>query len=113
VGVPNGWSNETFFYPNKKVSFSEFMQTWTTKFNSPNSYVEHEMTIAEAIDFAGILSGKKSKKIEQEIADKWSKLSLDNFSINRPILRYELAVLLNEFDVFHVFDVDLYGFIKP
>lgn len=113
VGVPNGWSNETFFYPNKKVSFSEFMQTWTTKFNSPNSYIEHEMTIAEAIDFAGILSGKKSKKIEQEIADKWSKLSLENFSINRPILRYELAVLLNEFDVFHVFDVDLYGFIKP
>lgn len=113
VGLPNGWSNETYFYPNKKVSFSEFMQTWTTKFNSPNSYVEHEMTIAEAIDFAGILSGKKSKKIEQEIADKWSKLSLDNFSINRPILRYELAVLLNEFDVFHVFDVDLYGFIKP
>ncbi len=113
VGVPNGWSNETFFYPNKKVSFSEFMQTWTTKFNSLNSYVEHEMTIAEAIDFAGILSGKKSKKIEQEITDKWSKLSLDNFSIYRPILRYELAVLLNEFDVFHVFDVDLYGFIKP
>lgn len=113
VGLPNGWSNETYFYPNKKVSFSEFMQTWTTKFNSPNSYVEHEMTIAEAIDFAGILSGKKSKKIEQEIANKWSKLFLDNFSINRPILRHELAVLLNEFDVFHVFDVDLYGFIKP
>lgn len=113
VGLPNGWANETFFYPNKSVSFSEFMQTWTTKFNSVNSYVEHEMTISEAIDFAGKLAGKKSKKIEQEIIDKWAKLSLDNFLLYRPILRYELAVLLNEYDVFHIFDVDLYGYIKP
>ncbi len=112
VGMPNGWSNETFFYPNKNVSFSEFMQTWTTKFNSASSYVEHEMTIKEAIDFAAKLSGKNSRKVEKEMADKWSKLSLENFILNRPILRYELAVLLNEYDVFHAFDVNLYGFIK-
>jgi hypothetical protein len=113
VGVPNGWANTTYFYPNRTVSFTEFMETWSNKYQAIKPYVEHAMTMEEAIQFAAQLSGEKVQKVHERVASNWGQLKLENFILNRPILRFELAVLLNEYDVFNKFEVDLLGYLKP
>lgn len=113
VGVPNGWANTTYYYPNRTVSFVEFMETWSTKYQSTKPFVEHAMTMGEAIQFAAQLSGEKVHKIQEKLASKWGQLKFENYSLTRPILRFELAVLLNEYDVFNKFEVDMMGFLKP
>ncbi len=40
---------------------------------------------------------------------KWKSIGLENFTLQRPILRYELAAILDEYNVFNIFDVDIYG----
>ena len=110
-GVPSGWANATYFHPNKNVSFSDFIKTWNLKYPYTASFDEHEMIIEEAANFASILIGKNSMEIQKEFKSKWMLLSLTNFDLKRSITRIELAAILNEYDVFNKFDVDIFGFI--
>ena len=110
VGVPNGWANTTYFYPDKFVSFSDFVSTWKMKFDYPVKLIEHEMTIEDAVNFAALLSGKKMNDLLPNFKSQWNILNLTDFDLKRSIKRIELAAILNEYDVFNQFKVDIFGF---
>jgi len=109
-GVPNGWANTTFFYPEKNISYVDFVSVWQTKFNYSKNLSEHDMTIEDAADFAAQLSSKSLNEILPSFKIKWDTLKLTQFDLNRKIKRIELAAILNEYDVFNHFNVDLFGF---
>jgi hypothetical protein len=110
VGVPNGWANTTYFYPDKLVSFSDFVSTWKMKFDYQANFIEHDMTIEDAANFAAILCGKNINEILPTFKTHWNNLSLTDFDLKRSIKRIELAAILNEFDLFNQFNVDVFGF---
>lgn len=110
VGVPNGWANTTYFYPDKLVSFSDFISTWKMKFDYQSNLNEHDMTIEDVANFAAILSGKKLDEILPIFKTQWNTLSLTDFDLKRSIKRVELAAILNEYDLFNQFNVDVFGF---
>jgi hypothetical protein len=110
VGVPNGWANTTYFYPDKSVSFVDFISTWKMKFDYPDTILEHDMTIEDAANFAAILGGKKMNEILPSFKTHWNALSLTDFDLKRSIKRFELAAILNEYDLFNQFNVDVFGF---
>ena len=110
VGVPNGWANTTYFYPEKNISFADFVSTWKMKFEYPYNIIEHDMTIEDAVNFASILNGKNSNEILPGFKTHWNTLNLVDFDLKRSIKRVELAAILNEYDVFNQFNVDVFGF---
>ena len=111
VGVPSGWANATYFYPNKKVDINEFLKTWKLKYKYDQPQTAEDMTISDAMYFAAVLSGKS--QIKNDFEQKWNALSHNDFNLQRPITRIELAAVLNEYDVFNKFDVDIFGtFLK-
>ena len=109
-GVPNGWANTTYFYPEKNISFVDFVSTWKMKFEYPFNIIEHDMTIEDAVNFASILNGKNRNEILPGFKTQWNALNLVDFDLKRSIKRVELAAILNEYDVFNQFNVDVYGF---
>jgi len=111
VGVPSGWANATYFYPNKKVDINEFLKTWELKYKYDQPQTAEDMTISDAMYFAAVLSG--NNQIKNDFEQKWNALELSDFNLQRPITRIELAAVLNEYDVFNKFDVDIFGtFLK-
>ena len=110
VGVPNGWANTTYFYPEKNISFADFVNTWKMKFEYPYNIIEHDMTIEDAVNFASILNGKNRNEILPGFRTQWNTLNLVDFDLKRSIKRVELAAILNEYDVFNQFNVDVFGF---
>jgi len=110
VGVPNGWANTTYFYPEKNISFADFVSTWKMKFEYPYNIIEHDMTIEDAVNFASILNGKNRNEILPGFKTQWNTLNLVDFDLKRSIKRVELAAILNEYDVFNQFNVDVFGF---
>ena len=110
VGVPNGWANTTYFYPEKNISFADFVSTWKMKFEYPFNIIEHDMTIEDAVNFAAILNGKNRNEILPGFKTHWNTLNLVDFDLKRSIKRVELAAILNEYDVFNQFNVDVFGF---
>ncbi len=109
-GVPNGWANTTYFYPEKNISFADFVSTWKMKFEYPFNIIEHDMTIEDAVNFASILNGKNRNEILPGFKTQWNALNLVDFDLKRSIKRVELAAILNEYDVFNQFNVDVFGF---
>ena len=109
-GVPNGWANTTYFYPEKNISFIDFVSTWKMKFEYPYNIIEHDMTIEDAVNFAAILNGKNRNEILPGFKTQWNTLNLVDFDLKRSIKRVELAAILNEYDVFNQFNVDVFGF---
>ena len=70
---------------------------------------DREVTVWDALLFAATLSNTISEKINKAFELKWKSIGLENFTLQRSILRYELAAILDEYNVFNIFDVDIYG----
>ena len=109
VGVPTGWANATYFNPNERVKFDEFNISWTKKFPDFKLSQTYELSILDAIFIASNLSKRSIKIINNEFELKWKSIGLENYDLQRPILRYELAAILDQYNVFNIFDVDIYG----
>ena len=109
VGVPTGWANATYFNPNEKVKGDEFSITWNKKFTSQTRISDKEVKVGDALLFAATLSNDKGEKMNNAFELKWKSIGLQNFNLQRPILRYELAAILDQYNVFNIFDVDIYG----
>ena len=109
VGVPTGWANATYFNPNERVKFDEFNISWTKKFPDFKLSQTYELSILDAIFIASNLSKRSIKIINNEFEQKWKSIGLENYDLQRPILRYELAAILDQYNVFNIFDVDIYG----
>jgi hypothetical protein len=109
VGVSNGWANSTYFNPKEIVKFSEFSIVWNKKFASNQLKKDNLVTVNDALFFAATLSNGTTEKTKSDFELKWKKAGLADLDFNRPIFRFELAVILNEYDVFNIFNVDMYG----
>ena len=112
-GVSEGWANSTYFQPKEKVEMSFFLQKWAEKYKSTftNSHQEF-MNVEDALKFAAIVRKTTPEMLKDNFNQNWKAKGLLNFNLNRPILRYELAVILDCYDVFEIFDVNIYGFTK-
>jgi hypothetical protein len=112
VGVPTGWANATYFNPNEKVKFAEFSIAWNKKFASTQIEIKNELIINDALFVAAKLSNTSLEKTKSSFEQKWEMIGLKNYDLQRPILRYELAAILDQYNVFNIFDVDIYGKYK-
>ena len=112
VGVPTGWANATYFNPNEKVKFNEFSIAWNKKFASTQIENKNELIINDALFVAAKLSNTSLEKTKSSFEQKWEMIGLKNYDLQRPILRYELAAILDQYNVFNIFDVDIYGKYK-
>ena len=112
VGVPTGWANATYFNPNEKVQFAEFSIAWNKRFSSYPMKNEGEVKISDVQKLASFLAKNTSDQKEEAFELKWKKIGLSDFDLNRPVLRYELAAILDQYHVFNIFDVDMYGQFK-
>jgi len=112
VGVPTGWANATYFNPNDKVKFAEFSIAWNKKFVSTQIENKNELIINDALFVAAKLSNTSLEKTKSSFEQKWEMIGLKNYDLQRPILRYELAAILDQYNVFNIFDVDIYGKLK-
>lgn len=112
VGVPTGWANATYFNPNEKVQFAEFSIAWNKRFSSYPMKNEGEVKISDVQKLASFLAKNTSDQKEEAFEFKWKKIGLSDFDLNRPVLRYELAAILDQYHVFNIFDVDMYGQFK-
>ena len=63
---------QLFFYPDKPVSFADFVNTWKMKFDYQAKLIEHDMTIEDAANFAAILNGKKIDEILPSFKTHWN-----------------------------------------
>ena len=109
VGVPTGWANATYFNPNDKVKLDEFSIAWNKKFIAHSLKSDNDLTISDALFDAAKLSNTSVEKIKSSFELKWKSIGLENYDLQRPILRYELAAILDQYNVFNIFDVDIYG----
>jgi hypothetical protein len=109
VGVPTGWANATYFNPNEKVKLNEFSIAWNKKFASHSLKRVSDLNISDALFVAATLSNNSVEKIKSSFELKWKSIGLENYDLQRPILRYELAAILDQYNVFNIFDVDIYG----
>ncbi|MHA8088122.1 FAD-dependent oxidoreductase [Aquirufa sp. Wall-65K1] len=112
TGVSEGWSNATYFKPNEPVDLAIFLQKWTEKFANPISENNPHMKVEDALKLASLLKNVSHQKMMDDFQSNWKRKGLANFDLNRPILRYELAEILDCYDVFQRFEVDMYGFTK-
>ena len=112
VGVPTGWANATYFNPNEKVQFAEFSIAWNKRFSAYPLKKEGVVNISDVLKFTSILAKSTNNQKKETLEVKWKKIGLVDFDLNRPILRYELAAILDQYNVFNIFDVDMYGQYK-
>jgi hypothetical protein len=112
VGVPTGWANATYFNPNEKVKFAEFSNAWNKKFASTQIENKNELIINDILFVAAKLSKTSLEKTNVSFKQNWEMIGLENYDLQRPILRYELAAILDQYNVFNIFDVDIYGKYK-
>lgn len=108
-GVSSGWANATYFNPKENVYFSEFSIAWNKKFVNNKVKQYGLVTLKDVLFFAAILSNNKTNTLQSDFILKCKKLGIEDLDFNRPILKFELAGILNEYDVFNVFSVDLFG----
>ena len=109
VGVPTGWANATYFNPNEKVKLDEFSIAWNKKFATHSLKSGNDLNVSDALFIAAKLSNTSLEKIKRSFEQKWKSIGLENYDLQRPILRYELAAILDQYNVFNIFDVDIYG----
>lgn len=109
VGVPTGWANATYFNPNEKVKLDEFSIAWNKKFATHSLKSGNDLNVSDALFIAAKLSNTSEEKIKSSFELKWKSIGLENYDLQRPILRYELAAILDQYNVFNIFDVDIYG----
>lgn len=118
VGTPTGWANKTYFNPTKNVALSEFLVEWNKKFTNKlsneskmvNQFNNEFMTIEQGIRVASVLSGLSYHEQLATVKNKWASWGFDHWDENRFMQRIELAVLLNEVNIFNIFSVNVKGY---
>jgi hypothetical protein len=94
TGIPYKWANQTWFYPDStmvaSVFYKDFVEYLDVRFKTTSNKM---LTIEQCL---GRLTSSNSKKITtKNIINNWGKLGLENYDPNRPIKRFEIAVLID------------------
>jgi FAD dependent oxidoreductase len=117
TGQPNAWANRTWFYPDSTLSMELFLEDVPAAFKlSPThreAFGNGNITLTSLVNW--IHQNKKLSKsrtekkfpiIVQVNEDRWKEWGLANYNPNRPLLRKEIAVLLDKLvDPFHQYAV--------
>ena len=95
TGIPFKWANQTWFYPDSTVTEKEFA-AGLNSFTGNNYKIENKILTVKK--FIQILENcTQNKSFSTQIKNDWKNLQLNAFENNRPIKRFEIAVLLNKF----------------
>ena len=105
TGLNIGWSNQTWFYPEKSIVLDQLLKDLGNYYDlnkNPLSDLRTK-TIFKWISLAQNQEIKNQQKI-------WNALGLSNFNIDRKINRGEFAIILDYFlNPFNNFKVDIKG----
>ncbi|MFZ9694384.1 MAG: FAD-dependent oxidoreductase [Chitinophagaceae bacterium] len=112
AGQPNAWANRTWFYPDSTLSMQVFLKGVPTSFKVSAKHSEElgsqELTLTSLLNWIQLykkltivklpLSGtaKKSSNEVQVSTERWKEWGLSNYDTSRPLLRKEVAVLLDK-----------------
>lgn len=122
-GIPYQWANQTWFYPDSTVNTELFTKHYN-EFDSTNFKpattlltIQDALTIIYATGkkFPLKLAGNKTGNtnfagFQKYVQTNWKHWGLENYLSDRPILRKELAVLLNNtIDPFSLKEIDWHG----
>jgi FAD dependent oxidoreductase len=94
TGIPYKWANQMWFYPDStivaNVFYKDIGEYLDVRFKTTSSKI---LTIEQCTDrLTNSISKKGTRK---NIGNDWAKLGLENFDVNRPIKRFEIAVLID------------------
>jgi hypothetical protein len=117
TGQPNAWANRTWFYPDSTLSMELFLGDVPTAFKLSPTHREalgnDNITMTSLMNW--IRQNKKLSKSRTEKKfpimvqvneERWKEWGLTNYNPNRPLLRKEIAVLLDKLvDPFHQYAV--------
>jgi hypothetical protein len=127
VGQPSGWANRTWFYPDSTVRMSSFLASipldLKVKDDSDVPFSKHDyVTISSLASwiyefsasslYVGAVGKKRvsKKSMTKHLKDFWPKWKFENFDIGRPLMRKEIATVLDELlDPFHRLSIDHRG----
>ncbi len=97
-GIPFNWANQTWFYPDSTLSsavFANDIKDFTgLTFSSKNEIATVGDIIQYLMEWHQKIKNTDLKK--DRIANTWVSQGLQNLDYDRPVKRYEIAVLLNE-----------------
>ena len=85
------------------MKLDEFSIAWNKKFASQSLKSGNDLTISDALFVAAKLSNTSVEKIKSSFELKWKSIGLENYDLQRSILRYELAAILDQYNVFNIF----------
>jgi hypothetical protein len=95
TGIPYKWANQTWFYPDSLITETEFsngLSAFTGKIYKSSNEI---LTIKKFIQLLELTTLKES--FYAQIKNEWINTGLSFFSENRPIKRFEIAVILDKY----------------
>jgi hypothetical protein len=112
AGQPNAWANRTWFNPDSTLSMQVFLNGLPTSFKVPTKHSEElgngNITLTSLLQWMqhykklavvklpALGTEKKSSDKMQVIEERWKEWGLANYNPSRPLLRKEIAVLLDK-----------------
>jgi hypothetical protein len=93
TGVPYKWANQTWFYPDSTITEGDFYEGLGEYLNQSFKIPQRVFTVEKLLyDIASF----STKKINiKDIINRWGKLGLENYDANRPVKRFEIALLID------------------
>ncbi len=96
TGIPYKWANQTWFYPDSTITTEEFYKGLGEYFNHNYKRAIKDYAILKVENLINeILFFYRNKLDRKDIINRWSELGLENYNPNRPIKRFEIAVLID------------------
>jgi FAD dependent oxidoreductase len=93
TGIPFKWANQTWFYPDSTITEGDFYEGFGEYLNQSFKVPQRVFTIEKLL--YDIVSFSTKKINTKDIIINWGKLGLQNYDANRPIKRFEIAVLID------------------
>jgi hypothetical protein len=93
TGIPYKWANQTWFYPDSTIEVGDFYEGFGEYVNQIFKTPQKVLTIEQLL--FDIVSYSTKKITTKNIINNWGKLGLENYDANRPIKRFEIAVLID------------------
>jgi hypothetical protein len=127
TGIPDGWANKTFFYPDSTISFGELqgnINRFIPCLADVDTMIRRPVSVKESWDMLTKLL--HAIRIKKGIPHKWPSIVANehiqvwkkNFTIpfpgnEAPVTRRQIAILMNALAT-HPFqvDIDFYGRVK-
>ena len=105
TGLNVGWSNQTWFYPEKDIEFN-LLKSDLADYYDLDEFPLSDLKINSVFKWISLISNPKIKNYEQA----WVDLGLSNFDKNRIMMRGEFAIIVDYFlNPFKSFKVDFEG----